>query len=112
LALMLAVAPAAGCARLYAAGARRRLAVSRGLSEFAASVRPLLLGAVALFALALVVLLGLSGAALDQDVDYAGAGALGVLLLLARLLTVHGRMHAPAVVLGAAAAVETLAVAT
>ncbi|MFJ8820511.1 hypothetical protein ACIREE_01860 [Streptomyces sp. NPDC102467] len=112
LALAVAVAPALWCAGLYTAGAHRRLAVSRGLAEFAASVRPLLLGAVALFALALAVLLGLSGALLDQSVDYAGAGALGLLLLLARLLAAHGRTHAPAVVLGAAAAVETLAVAS
>ncbi|WP_428952459.1 hypothetical protein [Streptomyces sp. cg35] len=112
LALAVAVAPATWCARLYAAGARRRLAISRRLAEFASSVRPLLLASVALFALSLVTLLGLSGAALDQRVDYAGAGALGVLLLLARLLGVHGRTHAPAVVLGAAAAVEALAVAS
>ncbi|MFI7339685.1 hypothetical protein ACIBUY_17360 [Streptomyces sp. NPDC050085] len=112
LALAVAVAPAAWCARLYATGARRRLATSRGLAEFAMSVRPLLLGAVALFALVLAALLGLSGAALDQDMDYAGAGTLGVLLLLARLLTVHGRTHAPSVVLGSAAAVEALAVAS
>ncbi|MCQ4209119.1 hypothetical protein, partial [Streptomyces longispororuber] len=111
-ALAVAVAPATWCARLFVAGARRRLTTSRGLAEFASSVRPLLLGSVVLFALALAVLLGLSGAVLDQDVDFAGAGALGVLLLLARLLTAHGRTHAPAVVLGTAAAAEALAVAT
>ncbi|MEV1023955.1 hypothetical protein [Streptomyces sp. NPDC050264] len=112
LALAVAVAPAVWCARLYTAGARRRLAVSRGLAEFAASARPLLLGTVALFTVVLAALLGLSAAVLDQSVDYAGPGALGVLLLLARLLCAHGRTHAPAVVLGAAAAVETLAVAS
>ncbi|MEB3963415.1 hypothetical protein OKJ48_24680 [Streptomyces kunmingensis] len=112
LALAVAVAPAHACTRLYTSAARRRLTTSRGLAEFTASARPLLLGSVALFALALAALLGLSGALLDQSVDYAGAGALGVLLLLARLLTVHGRTHAPAVVLGAAAAVQALAVAS
>ncbi|MFI0237340.1 hypothetical protein [Streptomyces sp. NPDC016845] len=112
LALTVAVAPAAWCAGLYSAGARRRLASSRGLAEFAASARPLLLSVITLSALALTVLLGLSGALLDQDIDYLGAGSLGVLLLLARLLIAHGRTHAPAVVLGAAAAVEILAVAS
>ncbi|WP_338700226.1 hypothetical protein V2W30_26040 [Streptomyces sp. Q6] len=105
------MAPATWCAHLFIAGARRRLATSRGLAEFASSARPLLLGSVLLFALALTVLLALAGSLLDQDADYAAAGALGVLLLLARLLTAHGRTHAPTVVLGAAAAAEALAVA-
>ncbi|MFI7384279.1 hypothetical protein [Streptomyces sp. NPDC049813] len=111
LALAVAVAPATWCARLYTAGAHRRLATSRGLAEFAASARPLLIGVVVLFTSVLAALLALAGALLDQPVDYAGAGSLGVLLLLARLLTAHGRTHAPAVVLGAAASVEALAVA-
>ncbi|MET9499164.1 hypothetical protein [Streptomyces sp. NPDC006552] len=112
LALTVAVAPAAWCARLYGAGAGRRLATSRGLADFTASARPLLLGIVILFASALIALLGLAGALLGQRVDYAGAGALGLLLLLARLLTAHGRTHAPAVVLGAATALEAVAVAS
>ncbi|MHC5258814.1 hypothetical protein ACYSUO_13080 [Streptomyces sp. UC4497] len=111
-ALAVAVAPATWCAQLFSGGARRRLATSRGLAEFASSVRPLLLGAVALFALALVALLVSAGVVLDEKVDYAGVGALGVLLLLARLLAAHRRTHAPAVALGAAVAVEVLAVAT
>ncbi|MFF3490711.1 hypothetical protein ACFYWS_05135 [Streptomyces sp. NPDC002795] len=111
-ALAVAVAPATWCAQLFSRGARRRLAASRGLAEFAASVRPLLLGTVALFALALVALLVLAGAVLDEKVEYVGAGALGVLLLLARLLAAHRRTHAPAVALGAAVAVEVLAAAT
>ncbi|MER5438873.1 hypothetical protein [Streptomyces sp. NPDC002790] len=111
-ALAVAVAPATWCAQLFSGGARRRLAASRGLAEFAASARPLLLGAVALFALALVALLVPAGAVLDEKVDYAGTGALGVLLLLARLLAAHRRTHAPAVALGAAVAVEVLSVAT
>ncbi|MFI5662973.1 hypothetical protein [Streptomyces sp. NPDC051684] len=111
-ALAVAVAPAAWCAQLFSGGARRRLATSHGLAEFASSVRPLLLGAVALFALALIALLALAGAVLDEKVDHAGAGALGVLLLLSRLLAAHRRTHAPALALGAAVAVEVLAVST
>ncbi|WTN63448.1 hypothetical protein OG961_28960 [Streptomyces sp. NBC_00626] len=111
-ALAVAVAPATWCAQLFSGGARRRLATSHGLAEFASSVRPLLLGAVTLFALALVALLVSAGVVLDEKVDYAGVGALGVLLLLARLLAAHRRTHAPAVALGAAVAVEVLAVAT
>ncbi|MZD10393.1 hypothetical protein GTW43_35740 [Streptomyces sp. SID5785] len=112
LALAISVAPGTCCAYLFMTGARRRLALSHGLAEFASSARPLLLGCVLLFALILVALLAGAGAVLDQDVDIAGATALGVLLLLARLLAAHGRSHAPAVVLGAAAGVETVAVAT
>ncbi|MBO1337068.1 hypothetical protein [Streptomyces sp. VRA16 Mangrove soil] len=114
LALAVAVAPATWCARLFVAGARRRLAASRGLAEFTSSVRPLLLGSVLLFAAVLAVLLGVAGAALDRSAQgsFVGAGTLGVLLLLARLLTAHGRTHAPTAVLGAAACAEALAVAT
>ncbi|MET8469624.1 hypothetical protein ABZY90_37635 [Streptomyces sp. NPDC006422] len=112
IALAVAVAPATWCAQLFAGGARRRLATSRGLAEFASAVRPLLLGSIALFALALVALLVLAGVVLHEQVDYAGAGALGVLLLLSRLLAAHRRTHAPAVALGAAVAFEVLAVAT
>lgn len=112
LALAFAVAPGAWCAQLFRAVARRRLASSRGLEEFAASVRPLLLAVFALFLCALCALIGVAAAVLGQDAEYAGAGTLGALLLLARLLTAHGRTHAPAVVLGAAAAAEALAVCT
>ncbi|MGW6359754.1 hypothetical protein ACWFR5_32470 [Streptomyces sp. NPDC055092] len=112
LALALAVAPGAWCAQLFGAVARRRLASSRGLEEFAASVRPLLLAVFALFLCALWTLIGVAAAVLGQDAAYAGAGTLGALLLLARLLTAHGRTHAPAVVLGAAAAAEALALCT
>ncbi|WP_307135828.1 hypothetical protein [Streptomyces aurantiacus] len=109
LALTAACAPAAWCAHLFAVRARRRLTTSRALEEFAASVKPLLLGVFGLFLCALGGLLALSGAVLDEPVAYAGAGALGALLLLARLLTVHGFTHAPAVVVAAAGAVETAA---
>ncbi|MET7514280.1 hypothetical protein ABZS88_12505 [Streptomyces sp. NPDC005480] len=112
IALAFAVAPGAWCAQLFGAVARRRLASSRGLEEFAASVRPLLLAVFALFLCALCALIGVAAAVLGQDAAYAGAGTLGALLLLARLLTAHGRTHAPAVVLGAAAVAEALAVST
>ncbi|MEU6840737.1 hypothetical protein ABZ930_02540 [Streptomyces sp. NPDC046716] len=118
LALAVAVAPATWCARLFATGARRRLAASRGLAEFTSSVRPLLLGCVLLFTVVLAALVGAAGVLIDQGgrsdqgTDYAGACALGVLLLLARLLSAHGRTHAPTVVLGVAAGAEVIAVAT
>ncbi|MGW2290035.1 hypothetical protein [Streptomyces phaeochromogenes] len=109
LALTLAVVPAAWCAHLFAVRARRRLATSRGLEEFASSVRPLLLGVFGLFLCALGGLLAGSGAWLGEPPAYAAAGALGALLLLARLLTVHGFTHAPAVILAATGTAEALA---
>ncbi|MGW1781529.1 hypothetical protein ACWCQQ_20635 [Streptomyces sp. NPDC002143] len=112
LALALACAPAAWSAHLLAAHARRRLNTSRGLEEFAASVQPLLLGAFTLFMCALAALAALCGAALGEPAGYAHTLTLGALLFLARLLTVHGFAHAPAVVLGVVGAAEALAPAT
>ncbi|MFJ1963289.1 hypothetical protein ACIP25_18155 [Streptomyces massasporeus] len=112
LALALACAPAAWTAHLLTARARRKLAASRGLEDFAAAVRPLLLGVFALYLGALAALLTLSGAALGEPAAYAQALALGALLFLARLLTTHGFTYAPAVVLTAAATVEAAALAT
>ncbi|MFF7972066.1 hypothetical protein [Streptomyces sp. NPDC007905] len=109
LALALACAPAAWCAHLLTAGARRRLAGSRGLEDFTAAVRPLLLGTFALFLSALAALLTLCGAVLHESAAYPQALTLGALLLLARLLTVHQHRHAPALALGAAAAIEVAA---
>jgi hypothetical protein len=109
LALTLACAPAAWCAHHFAVRARRKLATSRGLEDFADSVRPLLLGTFALFLCALTALLALCGAALGEPAAYAQAITLGALLLLARLLTVHGFTHAPTLALGAAAATEATA---
>ncbi|WP_406061921.1 hypothetical protein OG462_28575 [Streptomyces sp. NBC_01077] len=105
LGLALAVAPAAWCARLFANRARRRIADSRGLADFAAGTRPLLLGTVTLQLLALTALLGLTGFS-------SGALALGALLLLARLLTVHGFPETAAAALAAASAAEALALAS
>jgi hypothetical protein len=111
LALTLACAPAAWCAHLLTAGARRRLAGSRGLEDFTAAARPLLFGTFALFLGALTALLLVCGTVLHEPAVYPQTLALGALLLLARLLTVHHHRHAPAVVLGAAAATEAMALA-
>ncbi|MFF7953497.1 hypothetical protein [Streptomyces griseorubiginosus] len=112
LALTLSCAPAAWAAHLFRARARRKLTASRGLEDFAASVRPLLLGTFALYLCALTVLLALSAAALDEPAPYAQTLTLGALLFLARLLTTHGFTHAPVVVLIAATTAQATALAT
>ncbi|MEU0448086.1 hypothetical protein ABZ201_21825 [Streptomyces tendae] len=112
LALALSYAPAAGCAHLFAAGARRKLTSSRGLADFSASVRPLLLGAFVLYMGALAGLLAVTGAVLGGPAGHPQGLGLGALLLLARLLIVHGHAHAPMLVLTAAAAAEAAALAT
>ncbi|WP_369036336.1 hypothetical protein [Streptomyces adonidis] len=112
LALTAACAPAAWCAHLFARGARRKLAVSRGLADFTAAVKPLLLGTFALFLGMLAALVAVSGTVLHAPAAYTTTVTLGALLLLARLLTAHGFTHAPAVLLGAAAATEAAALAT
>ncbi|MFE0251955.1 hypothetical protein [Streptomyces sp. NPDC059010] len=109
LALALSCAPAAWCAHLLAVRARRKLSASRGLGEFATSVKPLLLGTFALYLCALTALLTLTTTVLDEPAAYPQTLTLGALLLLARLLTAHGFTHAPALVLTAAAAAETTA---
>ncbi|MFF5977356.1 hypothetical protein ACFY78_00755 [Streptomyces olindensis] len=111
LALALACAPAAWITHLLTGRTRRRLAASRGLDDFAAAVRPLLLGAFALFLAALAALLALCAAALDEPAAYAEVLTLGALLFLARLLTTHGFTYAPAVVLTATATVQAAALA-
>nr|WP_031058872.1 MULTISPECIES: hypothetical protein [Streptomyces] len=111
LALTLSCAPAAWSAHLFAARARRKLAVSRGLEDFAASVRPLLLGTFALYLCALTALSALSGAAVAEPAALPQVIALGALLFLARLLTVHGFTHAPGAVLTAAATAQATALA-
>ncbi|WP_317453372.1 hypothetical protein [Streptomyces sp. CBMA291] len=105
LGLALAIAPAAWCARLFADRARHRIGASRGLADFAARIRPLLLGTVTLQLLALTALLALTGFS-------PGALALGALLLFARLLTAHGHPEPAAAVLAAACAAEALALAS
>ncbi|MER5831270.1 hypothetical protein ABT116_10635 [Streptomyces sp. NPDC002130] len=112
LALALACAPTAWIAHLLTVRARRKLASSRGLEDFAAAVRPLLLGTFVLFLGALAALLALCGAVLGEPGASAQALALGALLFLARLLTTHGFTYAPAVVLTATATAEAVALAT
>jgi hypothetical protein len=108
-ALACAVVPAAWCAHLFAAGAGRRLARSRTLADFAAGTRPLLLACVVAYAGAL------SGIALLARFVFHGGGdpahvvALGTLLLLARLLVVHGFPGAAITGLATACGVEALA---
>ncbi|MFJ9891963.1 hypothetical protein ACIQPR_01410 [Streptomyces sp. NPDC091280] len=111
LALTLACVPAAWCAHHFAERARRKLATSRGLEDFADSVQPLLLGMFALFLCALSALLAVCGAVLGEPAAYAQGITLGALLLLARLLFVHGFTRAPALALGTAAATEAMALA-
>ncbi|MEU8435042.1 hypothetical protein AB0F18_19370 [Streptomyces sp. NPDC029216] len=88
-ALALAVAPGYLAAALYAARARRRLAASRALDEFAAGARPLLAGALLLSTAAATGVAALAGAAPETAVPLA------VLLFLARLLLGHGAHRAP-----------------
>ncbi|MGI5470744.1 hypothetical protein [Streptomyces sp. CA-132043] len=123
-ALCCAVVPAAWCARRFAVRGRRRLAASRGLGEFAARMRPLLIGTVLLFVAAVTALL--VAAALLTGTPGAGPGplplralapsaaalALAVLLFLARLLAVHGFPAAAGTGLATAGALEALALAT
>ncbi|WP_406459263.1 hypothetical protein [Streptomyces sp. NBC_00876] len=109
LGLTVAVAPAAWCAHLFSVHAHRKLNGSRALEEFAAGVRPLLFGAVAGFLCVLTGLLYLAGLGIAGGGSQAGAAALGVLLLLARLLAVHGFPEAAATGLTAACAVEAAA---
>ncbi|MGF0164273.1 hypothetical protein OH717_22970 [Streptomyces albidoflavus] len=109
LGLSLGMWPAVLCARLFTGGARRRLARSRGLGEFAAATRPLLLASLTCYLAALAGLLALAAALLGASPALAGAGALGALLLLARLLMVHGHRATPTVALATAAGVELAA---
>ncbi|MCT9081513.1 hypothetical protein [Streptomyces fulvoviolaceus] len=112
LALTLACAPAAWSAHLFAVRVRPKLTASRGLEEFAASVRPLLLGTFSLHLCALTTLLALCATALNEPGAYAQATTLGALLFLARLLTTHGFTHAPPLVLTVTATAQATALAT
>ncbi|MFB7188213.1 hypothetical protein ACFCZT_23545 [Streptomyces sp. NPDC056230] len=109
LGLALSVAPAAWCTHLFSVHAHRRLNGSRALEEFAAGVRPLLFGAVVLHLGTLAGLLYLARLGYGGGGSFVGAAALGVLLLLARLLSVHGHPGHAAAGLAAACAAEALA---
>ncbi|MFJ4469034.1 hypothetical protein ACIP2X_16290 [Streptomyces sp. NPDC089424] len=112
LALTLACAPAAWLAHHFAARARHKLGASRGLEDFAASVRPLLLGTFGLFLGVMAALLTLTATALQGPVPYPQALTLAALLFLARLLAVHGFTYAPSVILTATATAQTAALAS
>ncbi|MFE4368830.1 hypothetical protein ACFRMN_11425 [Streptomyces sp. NPDC056835] len=131
-----AVLPAAWCAHLFSVRARRALADSRGPAGFAAVARPLLVTLVGLFAAALTTLYLLAAAVFGEENDGAtgahgalaptpggalaptpgGALAptvtLGTLLLVARLLTVHGFPTAAATGLATPCALEVLSCAS
>jgi hypothetical protein len=111
LALALGFAPAAWSTWLLTVRARRRLAASRGLAEFSLSARGLLPVTLTLFLAALTGLLALCGTLLHEPAGYAQGLGLGALLLLARLLTVHGAGRAPALAIGLSAAAEAAALA-
>ncbi|WP_219092024.1 hypothetical protein [Streptomyces sp. JJ38] len=116
LSLACAVAPAAGCAQRFASSARRRLAASRSLGDFAARVRPALAASVALCALALLAVQAGARSALTGvpvgpgalDARVAAVTALGLLFLAVLLLAAHGFPRVAALGLGAACAVECL----
>ncbi|MFD6418276.1 hypothetical protein [Streptomyces sp. NPDC060194] len=102
LGLAIGIAPALWCAHLWRARARRRLAVSRGLTDFGLAVRPLLVGTFLLQVAALTALL--------WPVAHTGpVVALGALLYLARLLAAHGSVTAAVYGLTVAAGTELLA---
>ncbi|MEV7434674.1 hypothetical protein [Streptomyces griseoviridis] len=111
LALALSCAPAAWCAHLLSARARRRLTTSRGLAEFTTSVRPLLFASLALYLGALAALVTVSGAVLGEPAHLAQALTLGSFLFLARLLVVHGATRAPTLALTCAATAQAGALA-
>ncbi|BFO15103.1 hypothetical protein SHKM778_14910 [Streptomyces sp. KM77-8] len=111
-ALALSCGPAAWTAHVLAARVRRRLESSRGLEDFAASVRPLLIGLYALFLGAVAVLVTATSALLGEPLALSSTLALGGLLFLARLLTIHGFTHAPKVILTLTAAAQLTALAT
>ncbi|MEU3978545.1 hypothetical protein AB0F77_00325 [Streptomyces sp. NPDC026672] len=109
LALALGCVPAAWCAHLFLTHAHRRLGSSRGLEEFSAAVRPVLLGTFALYLGALAALTAATAAVLDEPAAHPATLALGALLLLARLLTVHHLPRPASVALATAAGAEVLA---
>ncbi|WP_274561843.1 hypothetical protein [Streptomyces spiramyceticus] len=112
LGLTAALAPAAWCAHLLSVQARRKLAASRGTEEFAEAARPLLLGVTALFVCALLALQAAVGIAAGGNGRVAASAvALGALLFLARLLTVHGFPESASAGLAAATAVQITALA-
>ncbi|WP_411102014.1 hypothetical protein [Streptomyces sp. cmx-4-9] len=87
--LALAAAPGHLVAAAFAARARRRLAVSRALEDFADGARPLLAAAVLVFTAAAAGAAALAGAPLRAALPLA------LLLFLTRLLLRHGAHRGP-----------------
>lgn len=117
LTLAVAAAPAAWVADWFARRARLRLAGSRSLRAFASGVRPLLALAVAgvagaLLAAHVTVARLLPGAPPVRPAAAAATAGLGLLLFTALLLVAHGFRRAAAAGLGAACAVQLLALST
>lgn len=116
-ALAFGIAPAAWCAHWFAVRGRRSLAASRCLTELASRTRPLLIGVTLLFLGALAALLAGAGLVFGGEATSGvpattSAAALGMLLFLARLLTLHGFPGAATAGMASAAALEALALAT
>ncbi|MEV8525962.1 hypothetical protein AB0451_17635 [Streptomyces sp. NPDC052000] len=109
--LAFAVAPAVWCAQLFSVRARKKLASSRGLAEFAGRSRPLLMVSAVLFLCGLAACLGVAQLAYGTG-TLVPAAALGVLLWTARLLAVHGFARAAEKVLAAACCTELFALAS
>jgi hypothetical protein len=99
-ALALTLLPAAWLARWFACSARAQLAPSHSLADFADAVRPRLLAVLAGYAAVLLGLLAALG-------TFRGS-ALGALLLVARLLAVHGAARPAAAALAAALAAQAV----
>ncbi|MBB1256219.1 hypothetical protein H3146_23100, partial [Streptomyces sp. OF3] len=116
LTLAFAVAVGLGCARWFDVRVRTRLAVSRGLAEFASAVRPLLaltlglfVAAVASLWLAVHRLVAPGGG--PPPAEAAALTALALLLFLALLLAAHGFPGAAATGLAVACVAELLVLA-
>ncbi|MBV7700831.1 hypothetical protein [Streptomyces sp. TRM70350] len=115
LTLTLSCVPAAWLAHHFATRARNKLATSRALEEFAASVRPLLLGTFTLYLAAVAAVAAVAATLtlpLGEPAPYPQTLTLAALLFLVRLLAIHGFTHAPAVTLMATATAQATALAT
>ncbi|MEV4871943.1 hypothetical protein [Streptomyces syringium] len=110
-ALACAVAPAAWCGYWFGTRACRALATSRGLAEFGARVRPLLLAAVGLFVALLLALLWAARTAVPSGVTAPGTrlgGPFAAALESAGQLAAPPPTTPPALAYGAVAALGAL----
>ncbi|MFV8129357.1 hypothetical protein [Streptomyces syringium] len=110
-ALACAVAPAAWCGYWFGTRACRALATSRGLAEFGARVRPLLLAAVGAFVALLLALLWAARTAVPSGVMAPGTrlgGPFAAALESAGQLAAPAPVTPPALAYGAVAALGAL----